>query len=95
MFMLFQASAPFWWDAQIMAMLLDIFGSPALLGVFSIFFIFMLGLAFRLTLEIQLLVMLFFIMLFVVPMISWLPVALFLLVGMGLGAYLIYAIFNK
>lgn len=83
---------PFMWDKLIGLMVLDIFGSPVVAGLFFMVFFYIMSLALRLTLEVQLVMMFFAAMLVLSLYITWLPVAIFVLVSLFVGLFVIATI---
>jgi len=87
-------SFPFLWDELIQQLLLSVTGSPLLVGLIGIFFIGVLGLAMRLTLEIQLIAMFFFIMLIAVAYIPWISGVVLIVAGIFVGMFFFYTFFR-
>ena len=86
---------PFLWDTLIGHMVVDIFGSPMIAGMFGLFFFYVFGLALRLTLEVQIVMMFFVAVLLIGTFIPWLPIVLSIVIGVGLAIFLIATIFQK
>ena len=87
-------SFPFLWDELITQVLFSVTGSPLLVGLIGIFFIAILGLAMRLSLEIQLIAMFFFIMTVVSVFIPWLAWSAVIVVGVFIGLFFFYTLFR-
>lgn len=85
---------PFLWDELIGQLMLNITGSALLVGLVGIFFIAVLGLAMRLTLEIQLIAMFFYIMTVVVVFVPWLAMVAVIGVGIFIGMFFFYTLFR-
>jgi len=85
---------PFLWDTLIGHVFIDVFGSPMVAGVFTLLFFYIFGLALRLTLEVQILMMFFVAVLIGSIFISWLPIALMMIVGLFVGLFVIRTLMN-
>lgn len=85
---------PFMWDELLNQLLLSVTGSPLLVGLIGIFFISILGMALRLTLEIQLIAMFFYVMLIAVNYIPWLTGFGMIAAGIFIGLFLFYTLFR-
>jgi hypothetical protein len=86
---------PFMWDQLMGTMMNSIFGNPLLTGAIVLLFFYILTLALRMTLEMQMVCMLFVSFLVVGIYITWFPTIIFLGVGMFIGLFLYYMIFSR
>lgn len=86
---------PFLWDQLIGVMFGDVFGTPAIAGIFVLLFFYVFGLALRLTLELQIVTMFFATMLVVGSMIGWASTVVFLLASIFIGVFLYYIIWGR
>lgn len=81
---------PFLFDQLISQMMIDIFGSPAVAGISILMFFYIVGLAMRLTFEVQMVMMFFVSMLVVGIFVPWVYPIVALVVGILFAVFVIY-----
>ena len=90
MFFMFAITAPFLWDKLLPILVNSITGNPVLSGLIMMLIVFLLGQVLRFPLEIQIMSMFFGAMFIFTAFIPWLFAAIWILIGIAIGAYLIY-----
>jgi hypothetical protein len=91
---LLNATVPFLFDKLAYVTFLNVFGGPVMLAAIGIFFIFILGLALRLSLEIQLLAMFFMLFGVIALMLPQIIDIGFVIIGIFVGVFLVYMLFR-
>ena len=87
-------TVPLLFDKLFGSMLGSIMGSPTLIALMGMFFFFVFGLALRLTMEIQIIMLYFFSLIILSTLITWIPWVIMAGMGLLLGVFLFYMIFR-
>jgi hypothetical protein len=88
-------TVPFLFDRLIPMMVGDITGSALLTGALVMMTLFVVGLAMRLTMEMQIIMMFLAVNFLLIYWIPWLLPVVFVGAGLAIGAFLIYSIFMR
>ena len=85
----------FFFQAAIYNMFIGIFGNPLLAGVFILIFFYIMGVAFRLTFEAQMVMMTIVSLIVINLFIPQLAIVMMLVVGVFVGLFLFYRILSR